>query len=55
VLITLTSAERLNGACDQCQRFLSLASKGIGDAEGCGSVWYPFNELPRATEMEAPL
>jgi len=53
--MTLTSAERLDGAFDQCQRFLSPASKSIGDAESCGDVWYPVNELPRAAEIEAPL
>ena len=53
--MTLTSAERLDGACDQCQRFLSPASKGIGEAEECGDVWCPVNELPRSAELEAPL
>jgi hypothetical protein len=53
--MTLTSAERLDGACDQCQRFLSPASKGIGVAEGCGDVGCPVNELPRAAEVEGPL
>jgi hypothetical protein len=32
--MTLTRAERLDGASDQCQRFLNPASKGIGVAEG---------------------
>jgi hypothetical protein len=36
--MTLTSAKRRDGACDQCQRFLRAASKGIGAAEGRGSV-----------------
>ena len=51
----LTTAERLDGACDECQRFLSPASKGIGVAKSCGDVWCSDNELPRDAEMEAPL
>ena len=53
--MTLTSVELVDGACDQCQRFLSAASKGICLAEDCGDVGCPVNELPRAAEMEAPL
>src|SRR5215510_8777856 len=53
--MTLTSAERLDGARDQCQRFLGPAGEGIGGAEGCGDVGYSVNELPRAADMEAPL
>jgi hypothetical protein len=53
--MTLTSVELVDGACDQCQRFLSPASKGIGVPEGCGDVWCPVSELPRAAEMEASL
>jgi hypothetical protein len=41
--VMLTSAELLDGACDQCLRFLSPASKGIGVTEGCGDVWCPVN------------
>jgi hypothetical protein len=53
--MTLTSAELLDGACDQCQRFLGPASKGISDAEGCGGFGCSDNELPGAAELEAPL
>jgi hypothetical protein len=53
--MTPTSAELVHGVCDQCQRFLSSTSAGIGDAEGCGDLRYPVNELPGATEMETPL
>ena len=53
--MTPASAELVDGASDQFQRFLSPASTGISDAEGCGAVWYEVNELPRAAEMEAPL
>ena len=38
--MTLTSAERLDGARDQCQRFLGPASEGIGGTEGCGDLGY---------------
>ena len=51
----LATVELLHGARDQRERLVSPAGQGIGGAEGRGEERCPDDELPRATELVAPL
>jgi len=51
----LATVELLHGARDQRERLVSLAAQGVGGAEGRGEDGRPDDDVPRATELVAPL
>jgi len=51
----LATVELLHGARDQRESLVSLAAQGVGGAEGRGEDWRPDDDVPRATELVAPL
>ena|SRR6516165_3879951 len=54
-LVKRTTAELLDGARDERERLVGAAAESVGGAEGRGEDRCPDDELPRATEVVAPL
>ena len=53
--VKLATSELLDGARDQRERLVSTAGEAVGDADGCGNVRCPVDELPRPAEVKASL